>query len=78
MVAVEACLHAQTTVPRHCRTVPAAETRLLKHSKKVTNDKKVVTIDEYTVKTNLSINKIENSFLDPASLSIWKIPNFIN
>ena len=39
--------------------------------------KKVIKIDEYTLKTNLSISKIENSFLDPQSLSIWKIPSFI-
>ena len=41
------------------------------------NSKKVVKIDEYTLKTNLSIKKIENSFLDPESLSVWKIPGFI-
>jgi len=41
-------------------------------------NKKVVRIDEYTLKTNLSIKKIENSFLEPQSLSIWKIPNFIS
>ena len=40
-------------------------------------NKKVVKIDEYTLKTNLSIKKIEDSFLDPQSLSIWKIPSFI-
>ena len=40
-------------------------------------NKKVAKIDEYTLKTNLSIEKIENSFLDPASISIWKIPDFI-
>ena len=40
-------------------------------------NKKVVKIDEYTLKTNLSIKKIENSFLDPESLSVWKIPGFI-
>ena len=40
-------------------------------------NKKVAKIDEYTLKTNLSIDKIENSFLDPESLSIWKIPEFI-
>ena len=40
-------------------------------------NKKVVKIDEYTLKTNLSIKKIEDSILDPQSLSIWKIPNFI-
>ena len=40
-------------------------------------NKKVVKIDEYTLKTNLSIKKIEDSFLDPQSLSIWKIPGFI-
>ena len=40
-------------------------------------NKKVVKIDEYTLETNLSIKKIENSFLDPQSLSIWKIPSFI-
>ena len=40
-------------------------------------NKKVVKIDEYTLKTNLSIKKIEDSFLDPQSLSIWKIPDFI-
>ena len=40
-------------------------------------NKKVIKIDEYTLKTNLSIKKIENSFLEPQSLSIWKIPNFI-
>ena len=38
-------------------------------------NKKVIKIDEYTLKTNLSIKKIEDSFLDPQSLSIWKIPN---
>ena len=41
-------------------------------------NKKVVRIDEYTLKTNLSIKKIENSFLDPQSLSIRKIPDFIS
>ena len=41
-------------------------------------NKKVARIDEYTLKTNLSINKIENSFLEPQSLSIWKIPSFIS
>ena len=41
-------------------------------------NKQVVKIDEYTLKTNLSIKKIENSFLDPQSLSIWKIPDFIS
>ena len=41
-------------------------------------NKKVVKIDEYTLNTNLSIKKIEDSFLEPQSLSIWKIPNFIN
>ena len=40
-------------------------------------NKKVVKIDEYTLNTNLSIKKIEDSFLEPQSLSIWKIPNFI-
>ena len=40
-------------------------------------NKKVVKIDEYTLKTNLSVKKIEDSFLDPQSLSIWKIPSFI-
>ena len=40
-------------------------------------NKKVVKIDEYTLKTNLSIDKIENSFLEPESLSIRKIPEFI-
>jgi len=40
-------------------------------------NKKVVKIDEYTLKTNLTIKKIEDSFLDPQSLSIWKIPDFI-
>ena len=40
-------------------------------------NKKVIKIDEYTLKTNLSIKKIEDSFLDPQSLSIWKIPSFI-
>ena len=40
-------------------------------------NKKVIKIDQYTLKTNLSIKKIENSFLDPQSLSIWKIPMFI-
>ncbi len=41
-------------------------------------NKKVAKIDEYTLKTNLSIKKIENSFLDPQSLSIWKIPGFVS
>ena len=41
-------------------------------------NKKVVKIDEYTLKTNLTIKKIEDSFLDPQSLSIWKIPDFIS
>tara|TARA_B100001123_G_scaffold433673_1_gene558855 strand:+ start:521 stop:1642 length:1122 start_codon:yes stop_codon:yes gene_type:complete len=41
-------------------------------------NKKVVEIDEYTLKTNLSIKKIEDSFLEPQSLSIWKIPDFIS
>ena len=41
-------------------------------------NKKVIKIDEYTLKTNLSIKKIEDSFLDPQSLSIWKIPKFIS
>ena len=40
-------------------------------------NKKVIKIDEYTLKTNLSVKKIEDSFLDPQSLSIWKIPSFI-
>ena len=40
-------------------------------------NKRVVKIDEYTLKTNLSIKQIENSFLEPQSLSIWKIPDFI-
>ena len=40
-------------------------------------NKQVVKIDEYTLKTNLTIKKIEDSFLDPQSLSIWKIPDFI-
>ena len=40
-------------------------------------NKKVVKIDEYTLKTNLSVKKIEDSFLDPQSLSIWKLPSFI-
>ena len=40
-------------------------------------NKRVIKIDEYTLKTNLSIKKIEDSFLDPQSLSVWKIPNFI-
>ena len=38
----------------------------------------IIKIDEYTLRTNLSINKIENSFLEPQSLSIWKIPSFIS
>ena len=40
-------------------------------------NKKVVNIDEYTLSTNLSIDKIESSFLDPESISILKLPNFI-
>ena len=40
-------------------------------------NKKVIKIDEYTLKTNLSVKKIEDSFLDPQSLSIWKLPSFI-
>jgi len=52
------------------------ENKELKSSKNKPN-KKVVKIDEYTLKTNLSIKKIEDSFLDPQSLSIWKIPGFI-
>ena len=40
-------------------------------------NKRVVNIAEYTLSTNLSIDKIENSFLDPQSISIWKLPEFI-
>ena len=37
----------------------------------------MVKIEEYTLTTNLSVRKIENSFLDPRSMSIWKLPSFI-
>ena len=40
-------------------------------------NKKVANIEEYTLSTNLSINKIEDSFLEPQSISIWKLPSFI-
>ena len=40
-------------------------------------NKRVVKIEEYTLTTNLSVKKIENSFLDPKSMSIWKLPSFI-
>ena len=40
-------------------------------------NKKVVNIDEYTLSTNLTIEKIENSFLDPESISILRLPSFI-
>ena len=40
-------------------------------------NKKVVNINEYTLSTNLSIEKIENSFLGPESISILKLPGFI-
>ena len=41
-------------------------------------NKRVVSINEYRLATNLSIDKIENSFLDPESISVLNLPSFID